>query len=174
MKSFVRFLIYVLLAVFSTAAFAQSEAQKSFTQLKSLAGTWEGKMKLTPPMPEMDGKPVHVTLRVTSMGNVLMHEMVSEGRPDDPITMLYLDDGRLTLTHYCDAGNRPRMVAKTSADGKNVEFDLTDVAGSLKYGHMHHVGFTLGADADHHAEDWMFMLPGDKHVQGHVELVRVK
>jgi len=33
MKSFIRFVLYILLAVFSTAAFAQSDAQKSFTQL---------------------------------------------------------------------------------------------------------------------------------------------
>lgn len=174
MKSFVRFLLYILLAVFSTAAFAQqSDAQKSFTQLKTLAGTWEGQVKVTPPVPEMDGKLMHVTLRVTSMGNVLMHEMTGEGRPDDPITMLYVDDGRLTLLHYCDAGNRPRMVAKPSADGKTVDFDFVDVTGNMKYGHMHHAAFKV-VDADHHTEDWMFMVGEDKHVNAHVELHRVK
>src|ERR1043165_689319 len=173
MKSFIRLVLYILLAVVSTAAFAQSDAQKSFTQLKSRAGTWEGNVKVTPPVPEMDGKLMHVTLRVTSMGNALMHEMTGEGRPDDPITMLYVDDGRLTLIHYCDAGNRPRMVAKPSADGKTVDFEFLDVTGNLKFGHMNNPALPP-VDADRHSEDWTFMVGADKHVNAHVELHRVK
>lgn len=173
MNTLIRFLLSMLLASLSTADLAQSDAQKSFTQLKSLAGSWEGTATTVPPYPEMNGKAVHVTLRVTSMGNVLMHELTAEGRPDDPITMLYMDDGRLTLTHFCDAGNRPRMVAKMPADGKTVEFEFVDVAGSLKYGHMHHAAFTV-VDAEHHTEDWTFIMGNDKHVNAHVELHRVK
>lgn len=167
-----RFVLSVVLMFLAAAAFAQSDAHKSFTQLKKLAGTWEGKMITTPPTPEIDGKLMHITLRVTSMGNALLHEMTGEGRPDDPITMLYMDEGRLTLLHYCDAGNRPRMVAKAS-DGKTVEFDFLDVVGNMKYGHMHHALFTFG-DADHHSEDWTFMIAGDKHVVAHVDLQRIK
>ena len=102
---------------------------------------------------------MQVTLRATSMGNALMHEMTGAGRPDDPITMLYLDEDRLLLTHYCDAGNRPRMAGKMSPDGKTVEFDFLDVAGSTQYGHMHHAVFTV-IDANHHTEDWTYMSPG--------------
>jgi phage tail protein X len=172
MKS-LSFMLSVVLLSLSTVAFAQSDAQKSFNQLKSLAGSWEGVIKTDPPTPEADGKHAQTTLRVTSMGNALMHEMKIDGRPDDPITMLYMDNDKLTLTHYCDAGNRPRMVATTSPDGKTVEFDFVDVAGSTAYGHMHHVVFTV-IDANHHTEDWTFMVPGDKHIQAHFDLQRVK
>jgi hypothetical protein len=164
-------MLCIVLMSFATLAFAQSDAQKSFDQLKTLAGSWEGVLKTYPPTPEADGKHAQTTLRVTSMGNALMHEMKIEGRPDDPITMLYMDNDRLTLTHYCDAGNRPRMVAKSSPDGKTVEFDF--VAGSTQYGHMHHALFTF-IDANHHIEDWTFMVAGDKSVQAHFELQRTK
>jgi hypothetical protein len=179
MKSPRYLLALVLLALsLSTVAFAQSDApksdaQKSFDQLKTLAGSWEGIVKTEPPAPDIDGKHAQAILRVTSMGNAIMHEMKGEGRADDPITMLYMDNGRLTLTHYCDAGNRPRMVAKASPDGKTVEFDFVDVAGGTEYGHMHHAVFTL-IDANHHTEDWTFMVPGDKQVQAHFDLQRTK
>jgi hypothetical protein len=159
---------------------APSDAQKSFAQLKSLAGTWQGAVKLDPAQPEMgDGTVMQISLRVTSRGNALVHEMKEAGTPDDPakfdhpLTMLYLDGDRLLLTHYCDAGNRPRMVARTSPDGKTVEFDFVDVAGGTEYGHMHHAVFTV-VDANHHSEEWTYMMPGDKPVRAHVDLQRTK
>ena len=173
---------FAVLMVVSAVAFAQmeeqrseqkSEAQKSFDTLKSVAGSWDGLVSTVPAQADIEGKPMHVSLRVTSMGNAMVHEATGAGRPDDPITMLYLDGDRLLLTHYCDAGNRPRMVGKMSADGKTVEFDFLDVAGSTQYGHMHHAVFTL-IDADHHTEDWTYMMPGDKPVRAHFELQRTK
>jgi hypothetical protein len=172
MKS-LRFVLFVALMLLSTVAFAQTDSKKTFDTLKALAGSWEGHVATFPQVPEMEGKLMHVSLRVTSMGHALMHEMTGEGRPDDPITMLYLDGEHLLLTHYCDAGNRPRMEGKMSADGKTVEFDFLDVAGNTKYGHMHHAAFTV-VDADHHVEDWTFMLKGDKMVRAHIELQRTK
>ena len=153
-------------------AVAPSNAQKAFDKLKTLAGSWEGVLSGTGT--PLDGEKMHVTLRVTSTGHAVMHEMTGlPGRPDDPITMFYLDEDRLLLTHYCDAGNRPRMTAKTSPDGKSLKFDLLDVAGGMQQGHMHGAMFTF-IDADHHNEDWTFMLPGDKPVPAHVELRRSK
>src|SRR6266481_1116273 len=179
MKS-LRIVLSVLLMSLIAVAFAQSaaptDAQKSFTQLKTLAGTWQASITTDPPIPEMgNGVRGQVTLRVTSRGNALVHEMTDPGKPDDPtrydhpVTMLYLDSDRLTLIHYCDAGNRPRMVARTSPDRNTVEFDFVDVAGSTQYGHMHHAVFTL-IDANHHIEDWTYMMAGDKPMHAHFDL----
>jgi hypothetical protein len=156
-----------------------SDAQMSFDQLKTLAGTWRGSMKITPSAPKMDNANLEITLRVTSRGNALVHEMQEQGTPldptkyDHPVTMLYLDGDKLNLIHYCDAGNRPHMVARPSADGKKVEFDFADLSGGNQYGHMYHAVFTI-IDADHHTEDWTYMMPGDKPMQAHADLVRVK
>jgi len=177
MKS--RIALSVLFTLLAAAAFAvdsaatPSDAQKSFDTMKTLAGSWEGHFTTIPPQADIEGKPAHTTLRVTSMGNAIVHEMQGEGRPDDPITMLYLDGDRLLLTHYCDAGNRPRMTGKMSPDGKTVEFEFLDVAGSTQYGHMHHAVFTI-IDANHHTEDWTYMQPGDKPVHAHIDLQRSK
>jgi len=170
MKS-LRFLLSLFLAFFCATAFAQSDAQKPFDTLKTLAGSWEGHVTTVPPQAEVGGS-IKVSLRVTSMGNALLHEMRQTERPDDPITMLYVEQGRLLLTHYCDAGNRPRMVGTLSPDGKTVEFEFLDVAGSTEHGHMHHAAFTL-VDANHHTEDWTYLM-GDKPVHARFELERTK
>ena len=160
----------LMLLLLSTGAFAQSDAQKTFDQLKALSGVWEGKVTTDMPVAaSIQNSLMHVTLRTTSRGNALLHEMTSSG-PDDPITMFYLDENRLLLTHYCDAGNRPRMEGKLSPDGKTVEFSFLDVAGSNQHQHMHHAKFTF-IDADHHTEDWIFML-GDNAVHAHFDLRR--
>lgn len=128
-------------------------------------------MTTDPQVPGIDGTRTTVTLRVTSMGNTLMHEMTGEGRPDDPITMFYVDGDRLELTHYCDANNRPRMVAKASADGTRVEFEFLDVEGNMEHGHMHGAVFTI-VDENRHTEEWTFMR-GNKPYRARVELRRL-
>jgi hypothetical protein len=125
-----------------------------------------------PTSEEVANKRAEVTLRVASMGHTLVHDMTIEGRDDHPFTMMVVDADRLLLTHYCDADNRPRMVGKVSPDGKAVEFDFVDISGNLQFGHMHRAVFTF-IDANHHTEDWTFMMPGDKPVRAHFDLQRV-
>ena len=185
-----RFMLPLVLMCLSSVAFAQSdaqksidktapsEAQKSFDTMKTFAGEWEGPVTVKE-VPEMNGgNPLHVSLRVTSRGNAVVHELQEANTPldaakyDHPVTMLYVDGGQLNLIHYCDAGNRPHMIGKRSPDGKTVEFGLVDVSGSTEHGHMHHALFTY-IDANHHTEDWTFMM-GDKPVHAHFDLQRTK
>ena len=188
MKS-VRSVLSVALVAMSTLVFAQadpqkpvaaaeppSEAQKSFTTMKSLAGEWEG-IVTVPDAPQMSGGKMHASLRVTSRGHALVHEFQEANTPldpakyDHPVTMVYLDGEDLTLIHYCDAGNRPRMTGKMSPDGKTVEFEFKDISGKMDY-HMHHSVFTV-IDANHHTEDWTFMMK-DKPIHAHFDLKRVQ
>lgn len=179
MKS-LRFMLFAALMSLSTLVLAQSDGQKAFDQLKTLAGNWEGPVTMIPPTPEMTtDKPVHISMRVTSRGNALVHEMqeadtaLDATKYDHPVTMFYVDSDRLTLVHYCDAGNRPHMVGRISPDGKKIEFDFVDLSGSNENGHMYHAVFTF-IDANHHAEDWTYMMPGDKPMHARMELARVK
>ena len=143
---------------------APSDAQKAFELMKTLAGSWEGTIM---------GMSTRITIRVTSSGNAILHEATGLGRPDNPITMFYVDGDRLLLTHYCDSGNRPRMVGKTSPDGKTVEFGFLDVSGSTQRGMMNHMVFTM-IDANHHSEAATYMFPGNKPMVGQFVLTRTK
>ncbi len=178
-----RFVLPVALMLLSPLTFGQSDshmapnkpeptdAQKAFEKLKMLAGSWVGQLTTSPQEPSVEGKFAQFSLRVTSLGNAFVHEMSISSRPDHPVTMFYVDGDRLFLTHYCDAGNRPRMTGKISPDGKTLEFDFVDLSGSNQYGHMHHAVFTF-IDADHHLEDWTWMGPGDKPTRAHFDLQR--
>ena len=150
---------------------APSDSQKAFDTLKTLAGSWVGRLTTFPAEPSVDGNFAQFSLRVTSLGNAFVHEMSISGRADHPLTMFYREADRLLLTHYCDAGNRPRMVATLSPDGKTLDFEFLDLAGGNDYGHMHHATFTF-IDENHHTEDWTYMVPGDKPVRAHFELQR--
>jgi hypothetical protein len=148
MKS-LRLAVPLLLLLTAPAALAQSGAQKSFDQLKSLSGNWEGK--------DSQGMPLQVTFRDTAGGSALMSEIHGHG-PENMISMFHLDGpNRLILTHYCGSGNQPRMQAAASPDGKTFTFDCFDATNlaTPDAGHMQRVVFTI-VDANHHTEDWTF------------------
>jgi hypothetical protein len=164
----------------------KSETQISFDTMKaSLAGEWEGQIssdmseQMKKALGAGDGNQMlHVTMRVTSRGNVLVHEFQEAGTPldakkyDHPVTMVYVDNDQLNLIHYCDAGNRPHMVAKLSPDAKTLDFDFTELSGSPAHGHMHHATFTI-IDANHHVEEWTYMLPNNMAIHAKFDLHRV-
>ena len=140
----------IVVALAATAALAQSAAQKSFTQLKSLSGSWEGKTS--------DGMPLQVSFRETAGGSALMSEIQGD---HDMVSMIHLDGpDKLLMTHYCGAGNQPRMQATVSPDGKTVTFtffDGTNIAPDA--GHMQSMVLTM-VDENHHTEDWTFVAQG--------------
>jgi hypothetical protein len=155
---------FVLIAALCSTA--QSTPQKSFDAMKSLTGNWSGKNNM--------GDPVSVSYRVTAGGSALLSEIESsmKGQSEDMISMITLDNDRLLLTHYCTAGNQPRMAATASPDGKTITFDFVDATNLAgpDAGHMQRVVFTF-VDANHHTEDWLFVDHG-KEISERFDLQR--
>lgn len=132
---------------------AQSGPQRSFDILKGLAGKWRGKDTL--------GHPVEVSFRVTSKESAIVNEYVEPDQKEDMISMIHMDGNRVLLTHYCSAGNQPRMAASLSADGRTITFDFVDATNlpSLNAGHMRRLVITI-LDPDHHTEEWTYIDGG--------------
>ncbi len=137
-----------------------TEAQKSFNTLKSLEGDWSGKIS--------DGMPLKVSFESTAADSAIVstiHGFHSE--KEDMVSMINMDGpDRLLLTHYCSAGNQPRLQASASPDGKTFTFDFAD-ATNLKTpddGHMTRVVIAV-IDPNHHTEEWIFTDHGKQHRQ---------
>ena len=146
-------ILIAALALATVAAVAQTDAQKAFTTIKSLPGTWEGNSAMGP---------VKVTFKTTSGGSAVMSEILGK---EDMISMFNLDGpGRLLMTHYCAVGNEPRMEASVSPDGKVITFNYVDATNlaSPDAAHMHRMVLTL-IDENHHTEEWMFVDHGKEH-----------
>lgn len=145
---------------------AQSEAQKAFEKMKTLAGSWQGTI--------MDIS-INFTIRAASSGTVILHEGNTDGGgpPNHEITMFYRDGDRLLATHYCDAGNRAQLEGKMSPDGNTIDFNFLDVAGSTKGGLVKRMVITM-IDADHHAVGVTFIMPNGKPIELRGEFQRTK
>jgi hypothetical protein len=144
--------VTIAVALCASFALGQSNAQKTFDTLKTLSGNWERKNN--------QGQTLRVSFRETAGGSALLSEIHGQG-PENMISMIHLDGDRLLMTHYCGAGNQPRMKATLAPDGKSVAFDFIDATNlsDPEAGHMHHVVFAM-PDADHHTEEWTFLDHG--------------
>jgi hypothetical protein len=123
-------------AIAVSAAEAAKPAAKAnspeFERMKSLIGTWTGKV-------DMGNGPVEMTAtyRLIAGGSVL-EERVFAGTPNEMTTVFYDKNGKLAATHYCMLGNRPQFVLK-SATATAISFDFDAMCGIdvTKESHMH-------------------------------------
>ena len=104
----------------------------AYARLKTLVGEWEA---------DTDMGKAHVTYELIAGGTSLVERESADKMPA-MLTVYHLDGDRLLLTHYCMAGNQPRMQARAfNPDTGEVDFrflDATNLA-TPDAGHMHNV-----------------------------------
>lgn len=144
--------VVLLGALFSTVGEAQRQTidtQAAFARLKTLAGEWEGS--------SADMGKVRLTFEVVAGGTAILERETGEKMPT-MLTMYHLDGNRLLLTHYCMAGNQPRMQAKSFNDKTGeLAFDFVDATNLVNpaAGHMHAVKIQF-VDANTLTSAWQF------------------
>ena len=100
-----------------------SKTNDTFNFIKALAGDWQGSF-------EWIGKnrkgPLNARYYLTGNGTAVVEDLIMDGNPN-MTTVYHLDGADLRATHYCAAGNQPRLKA-TSTDGdKVVKFHMVDI-----------------------------------------------
>jgi hypothetical protein len=140
-------------------------AQVAFEKLKSLAGSWTG--------PGESGKPLKVTFEVASGGTTVISRVM------EMVDVYHLDGERLMVTHYCSAGNQPRLVTETLTENSNLksmEFKFLDITHSSpsKEGYINHLTLNFTGD-DNLTQWWTFRKAGEsKEGKVQIQLSRVK
>ncbi len=122
-------------------AVADSLAAAKLQQLKSLEGEWS--IASVPEMPTGGT----VTYTTISGGSVVMEEMFP-GTPHSMVTMYHVEAGRLALTHYCSAGNQPKMLAEPGGSTEALRFSCVGGPGydCQRDMHMHSAEFDFLPD----------------------------
>jgi hypothetical protein len=145
-------------------------AKAQFEKLKALAGEWTG----TGGDPDQTF-PMEVRYRLTGGGNTV-EETLFPGQSHEMVTMYHLDGDRLMLTHYCAAGNQPRMIARSTsgdAGSSTIRFDFIDATNlaTNMVGHMHEAEITFDG-ADHIKSRWTFFQNGKPNHSANFDLKR--
>ena len=143
----------------------QPASEAAFARLKTLVGRWQA---------QGDRKDA-MTYELIAGGTALLERDASPGRPE-MVTLYHLDGNRLLLTHYCMAGNQPRMELRAfdAATGE-VKFEFVDATNlaSPASGHMHAVALRL-VGPDEIATEWQYYENGRAKMTESTKFVRVR
>jgi hypothetical protein len=156
----------LLLAVVESAQ-EPRPAQQAFDKLKTLVGEWQGVAS--------GGQKAKVTYRLVSNGSALVEDL-AVGADETMVTIYHLDGDRLMATHYCGAGNQPRMVSTPEPKNPNViTFKFLDATNlsSADVGHMRDLVVTF-ADIDHFTQQWTWREKGKPDQTEVFKLTRLK
>ena len=146
------------------ASATKAPGNAGFEKMKTLVGDWKGKTA--------EGADITITYRLVAAGSAVEEHLSFA----DMITMYHVDGANLMLTHYCAAGNQPRMRAGEFKDGDRIlKFVFRDATNlpDKKAMYMHDATFTF-VDADHLTAEWTHFIGGKAAGKVVMAMERVK
>lgn len=146
--------LLLLTALALPALAADRPGKAAFDKLKSLVGVWEGE--------NQKGMHEKLEYQLIAGDTVLMDTSHIDYHPGVAmVTMYHLDGPQLMLTHYCVAGNQPRLSATAAPDENNLVFTFRDGTNikTRDVGHMDSVKLRF-IDKDHYTSRWSFYAKG--------------
>ena len=146
-----------LLGMAARAGDKPTPAETAFERLKGLAGEWHGHIG-----DREKGPTATVLYRTTAAGHTVM-ETLFPGTSHEMITMYHLEESKLVLTHYCAAGNQPRMALTKKSTADLLDFNFIGGANisSRRDGHMHAARIRFEG-RDSLATEWDYFQDGKK------------
>ena len=152
-------LVSLALAAFVFSAFAPAgvaghddhAAMKpsALDRLKMLEGEWVGKAGAGEHKTDAT-----VVYHVTGAGSAVMETLFPGGK-EEMVTLYTVEGGQLALTHYCAAGNQPRMKARKGSAPNELVFDYAGGPGINPKTDMHmHAAKITFVDDDHIQSEW--------------------
>ena len=136
---------FLIVACAVRGAEPESPSAAALGWLKGLSGTWQGRAEWSGG--RTGSYELTATYRISGNGTAVVEDLASGDIPS--MTSVYHEDGSdLRMTHFCGAGNQPRLKAtEIDTAKKTVRFEMVDMTGRPG-GHVGGVELRI-PDADH-------------------------
>jgi hypothetical protein len=167
-----RFLLILAVGISVPPSFAgPNDAATALARIRTLAGEWQGKFQWTGARTASGA--MNATYYLTGNNSAIVENLTVDGVPT--MTSVYhLDGADLRMTHYCGAGNQPRLKAQHFDMGKGlINFDFVDATNLASPDAPHVTGLELQIlEADHLRLNFRFQ-GGTKESHEEITLTRV-
>jgi hypothetical protein len=146
---------------------ATNDSKAAFERLKALQGNWYGK--------DEQGKEVLSSVyKVSSNGSAVVETMFP-GQAHEMTNVYTIDGSRLLATHYCAAGNQPRMECPAMGPDGSIPFTFESVSNLASREQSYMGGVTLRTpEKNKLVQEWTNYIDGkvNKDHQARFELTR--
>lgn len=135
--------------------------------MKSLEGAWT--------MVDPEGKTITASVFSVSSSGSVVREIMFPGQPHEMTNVYHMDGPTMVVTHYCAAGNQPRMRARPGTEPGVIAFEFDSVTNLTKPDEHRMDGLVLTIkDSDHVVAKWTSSTGTDAEETMVFELTRAR
>jgi len=152
------------------ATASPTEISSRFERLKGLAGDWQ----IAGPNDKAKRGKIAVRYRLSAGGSAVV-ETLFPGEDKEMVSVYHRDGDQLTMTHYCCAGNQPRMRASARGGQDELVFEFAGGSNLDPAQDMYMHGLLIRfVDSDRLHTEWEYYRGGKAAGKHQFDLIRKK